>query len=804
VHWLAFGWHELMIAGKRKNGIAVLLLAILCGFGLCCAAAEKPPRPRELNPPNRPNRPIAAAPQSDVGLSREIWIGLRQDGQPGEGTLASPFNGTGPGFDAKMIELMQGNAQNLIIHLLPGVFETSGAPTWHPLTGWKIRGAGMDLTTVRYIARSDRYAFAVITTHTFSEADNVEVSHLTVDCNHNPGNSNVVYGIILSGGGNYMHHVKAINGNGIQSANIEWFGLVVFTALEHTNTSGNVIEDCEVSGFKGTYATALGIGATADFGGRNLAQGVCRRNRVLDMIGTGVPRLSLHAYGTSGAKGMVIEDNVAIRCEVSLNIDTGTVFDSIIRGNVFLGCKGVGMLLTGRNMDNLTVEDNLIEMDPATAQAAIVCSDNGGQLKVKNFKIRNNVIRSMNDRFSYYGGLTLYLTPESAATFLITGNRIDGALGNFLSEGNRVRFFDNTDFSGNPITLIPGLGGAQQIHLPYGEGGTLLLNRGNAYLIAEVGADPLANGTNLIQAYARAKAMTPHGQPLSGTNRATVFLYPGKYLLADSALVLDTPFVDLIGLGNARATRLESEGNTVVQSADDVALENLTFHCSSAAIPTFGPQDKAAYGPSDNLSRSVLKNCTFSAANNGWSMRLGVTYAGSYNHCTSGPRGWGGPGNFSGNAVDCQAGEFSFGSGGTFTGAATNCSAGSASFGGGSTGGFHGFAKRCTAGQNSFGGSGQMIDCEVTGAINPAVLTTGRLADCRIGPAPGNQSAILIGPGATLYNCTVLANPAGTGFSIDAPNSVTARVTHCRLNHGLHNVINAIAQPFNVNDPNLE
>jgi hypothetical protein len=185
-------------------------------------------------------------------------------------------------------------------------------------------------------------------------------------------------------------------------------------------------------------------------------------------------------------------------------------------------------------------------------------------------------------------------------------------------------------------------------------------------------------------------------------------------------------------------------------------------------------------------------------------MRLGINHAGSYEHCTSGPRSWGGPGHFTGRAVDCQAGDFSFGSGGTFTGAATNCAAGSSSFGGGGSGGFHGIAKNCTSGPDSFGGSGQMIGCEVTGAINSAVLTTGRLVDCRIGPTLGNQSAIFIGAGATLYNCTIVANPAGAGYSIDAPNSVNARVTHCRLNRGMRNVINAIAQPFNVNDPNVE
>jgi hypothetical protein len=342
------------------------------------------------------------------------------------------------------------------------------------------------------------------------------------------------------------------------------------------------------------------------------------------------------------------------------------------------------------------------------------------------------------------------------------------------------------------------------VSLPQGETGTLLLNKANAYLIAEVGPDALANGTNLVRAYARAKAVTPHGQSLSSTNRATVFLFPATYLLADSALALDTPYVDLIGVGNAQATRLESDGNALVQLADDVTIEHLVLHCSSRLAPTLSPQDKAAYAPADNLAKTGIRHCRFEASHGGWGMRLRITYAGLYVGCTAGPRGWGGPGNFNGRATDCGAGDYSFGAGGLCSGFATNCTAGLGSFGGSAAGGFHGVAKNCQAGHDSFGGSGTMIGCDVSGALGAAVLTTGRLSDCRIGPAPGNPPSILVGPGARLYNCTVLANPGGSGYSIEAQVSTLIRAAHCRLNHGMHNVINTIAQPSNVDDPSLE
>jgi hypothetical protein len=454
----------------------------------------------------------------------------------------------------------------------------------------------------------------------------------------------------------------------------------------------------------------------------------------------------------------------------------------------------------GRAADNVIIEHNFIEIDPTVRDAAITCSDGGGIVKITGLKIRDNVIRATDGRFGVGGGLGLFLTPENAASCLVTGNRIDAVLRSAIGDSRRAVFFDNTDFTGRPLVTADGLMG-NQVTLPVGEAGTLLLNRGGAHVIAEGSAEPCVSGTNLLRAYQQAKAMRPHGQPLGSTNRATVFLFPGRYALPDSALVLDTAGVDLIGLGHAQAVRLESEGNTLVQTAGDVVLENLTLHCSASAVPGFPPQDKAAYAPADNLTKTVVRHCIFSASNHGWSMRVGVTYAGEYEGCVAGPHSWGSSGGFSGLARNCRAGAYSFGAGGTFTGSATDCTAGPGSFGGG---GFHGTAKGCTAGDGSFGGSGVLLACQVSGAINATVATTGKLTDCRIGPAPGDLPAVVLGPGATLYNCTLLANPNGQGYAIDAPASVVVRVAHCRLNRGVRNIVNAIAQPFNVEDPNLD
>ena len=90
----------------------------------------------------------------------------------------------------------------------------------------------------------------------------------------------------------------------------------------------------------------------------------------------------------------------------------------------------------------------------------------------------------------------------------------------------------------------------------------------------------------MLEKYYEAKALTPNGQPLSNSNRAAVFVPPGRYDLGTAVLVLDTEFVDLVGLSSARENQWilgESNGRgtgVVVQTANDVHIENLTVECA--------------------------------------------------------------------------------------------------------------------------------------------------------------------------------------------------------------------------------
>ena len=777
--------------GRWRLGVFVLGVMLLGCGRLDAAGRLKGPKGGVEGPA------LALTTEEMLGVEREIWISLRTDEAPGEGTLASPFNGTGTRLDALLRDLsVVRQVTNITVHFLPGIYETQGVLQWHPRGGWKIRGAGIDVTTLKLVNVSNN-VYAVI--HTLHDVwDDVEVSDLTVDCNYSATNPNYAGAVILTGSNHMIRRVKAIHAFG--EPPIENFTLAIGIG-KSGRSEGNVIESCEVSNFAGYYCSAIAMGGGTEVFNSRYIEGTMRHNKVYDLHNPTGESTGI-AYGGGALENVLIEGNISRNCDLAFNADTGRCRNLTIRGNRFQQCRVLGISLRGRELDNVVVENNFIEMDPASRGWAMVCDDSGGVSKLTQFKIMNNVIRSDGGLLSSAGGLAVSLSRDGS--FLVSGNRVEAGLQNqFFGEG--IRLFDNTDFQGNPLSAP--LGAGRPVELPRGIAGTLLLDRSAAHVTVQAGDDPVGNGVKLLGAYREAAAMTPHGRPASATNRVSLLIYPGRYRLRDGDFQVTAPFVDLVGVGHPESIRLESEGNTLVQSVGHVHLENLTLHCASTMATGLNDQARAAYFPASGLKGVVIRNCRFSASGQGWSMRLGVEYAGTYEQCRAGPRSFGSLGIFSGQAMNTGAGDWSFASGGLFSGAATNCIAGRASFGGATLvagGGFHGVARSCASGDDSFGGSGWMIDCDVTGAVSAAVPMTGRMEDCRIGPAPGNQPAVWVGPGATLYNCTLLANPQGTAYSIDASTPVAAKVSHCRMNHGLNNVLNTIAQPLNVDDPNID
>lgn len=375
---------------------------------------------------------------------------------------------------------------------------------------------------------------------------------------------------------------------------------------------------------------------------------------------------------------------------------------------------------------------------------------------------------------------------------------------------------------------------------------------GAAYVTPESGNDPLVNGTNLLQAYQTAKALTPHGAPLSATNRVVVVVPPGLYDLGAAQLSLDTEFVDVIGLTTNRESQRiigTSSGaftGVLGQSADNVRIENLFVECvgeTDGSAFTIG--DPAAYFPNSNLPNTIVKNCRFEGnefnpnSAYSWGTRLEVTYSGTYENvvggfrlfdgsvasgtfinCSGGTFSFASGGTASGTFIDCTAtdesfarsgiasgvfincksGDTSFGAFGTASGTFKNCEAGTFSFGGGTSGAAgtaNGTFIDCIGGSNSFGGGlggnslgAKLSNCQMTGAAWIATFT-GRMENCRWF---GTAGSIILGAEARIYGSTIIG--------VVNLNNTAAGVTQTRsrgFSNAANNVFGATnAAAFNI------
>ena len=121
--------------------------------------------------------------QPEAARPREVWVAVRDDGQPGAGTVTDPFDaGTVEKLNALFERFGAEFGENLTIHFGPGVFE--GDRRWEPRSNWKIRGAGMDITILR--TRADPMATETVGFRAGGYTGGpvgVEVSDMTFDFN---------------------------------------------------------------------------------------------------------------------------------------------------------------------------------------------------------------------------------------------------------------------------------------------------------------------------------------------------------------------------------------------------------------------------------------------------------------------------------------------------------------------------------------------------------------------------------------------------------------------------------------------
>jgi hypothetical protein len=340
--------------------------------------------------------------------------------------------------------------------------------------------------------------------------------------------------------------------------------------------------------------------------------------------------------------------------------------------------------------------------------------------------------------------------------------------------------------------------------------------QGAKYVIVAEGTNDLERGSNLQAAYSTATTLGP-----TASNRVVVLVPPGSYNLGATSLVMNTSYVDLIGLvpaqmtskqvftDSAGITRTKTVANvqcpvliyssgsagTLKQNVDYVRIESLILNNTSSGL---------AYNPSVYGTNTVLRHVSISSM-------YDLDYDGEYIDCVGGDSSFSYDGNANGTFIDCVAGDSSFSGNNVASGTFIGCTGGDACFGGWNVasgtfidcvGGDYTFGANnyasgtfigCVGGLDSLGGngaeaSGTFIEC--TGAENsfggPGGLASGTFIHCVGGTGSFGEVS------GTFTDCVGGTNSFGT---LDS----TAKLQHCQGDPGSFGRFNMASQDFNYN-----
>ena len=208
---------------------------------------------------------------------------------------------------------------------------------------------------------------------------------------------------------------------------------------------------------------------------------------------------------------------------------------------------------------------------------------------------------------------------------------------------------------------------------------------GTQYVYVEANGSPIANSTELQNAYITAQGMSP-----SVTNRITIIAAPGNYNFTVSNFLMNTDYIDFVSLdGNASVVFI---GATVEVSALETFIKGVDV----------GLQPFLIVSP---LFSGKIENCVGGAQSFAGG---GSTSNGEFIDCTGGDDSFGGGGGIAnGMYINCTGGDGAFGgNGGVASGTFINCTGGLKCFAEGAAGLASGRFTSCTGGDDSFGGAG--------------------------------------------------------------------------------------------------
>lgn len=407
-------------------------------------------------------RLLGEKPIIDTTPRREIWIGKRDDNQTGTGSQSDPFDGsTQAKFDAILRPLR--NTANVTVNILPGTYETHGnwkyvpglrdSPDdgWHMSTGWRVRGSGMDKTTLVLSALflSDGVNQGSVISGFSDEPKGsfMEISDLTVDGNWDKfsGTRSIGCASLRGLSHNRISRVRGIRCGSNAGENFP----IAIASTSAADSIDNVIEDSVIEKSRGTAQTAFVIAHNNNNGHLVEGQlphidGLMQGNRA--DLSESDAQFANNSFGGWGMRNVVLFNNQSVGADYGINIDSIDNRGVVISDNQLLSNRRYGIVVGGGGVyDSFLIQDNTISIQ-AGVQGILF---NG---RVTKAVVRRNEIRNA---VGYVGGVAISDANFTNDENQFTDNRIDAVLSTRL---NPTSFgSNNTDLAGRPLPLFPTL-----------------------------------------------------------------------------------------------------------------------------------------------------------------------------------------------------------------------------------------------------------------------------------------------------------------------------------------------------------
>jgi hypothetical protein len=381
---------------------------------------------------------------AETWFTNEVWISPVIQTNGGNGTLDYPYDGsTQAKFDAVMGNLLP----NTTIHLLAGTYMTSGNNSvggYQLKSGQKVLGSGIDVTIIQLVPRTVRGGDGtyVLASYSYAACSNIEVCDLTCDCNYTSGTSETYHGVVLCGTQNAIRRVKVIHQASF-GGHPEAFGIELANCYLPDST-GNIIEECEVSQYKGAETGGTISAITICQG-----SGIMRNNRVYLSPSSG------GAFNNSWTHDLLIEGNYVDGASCGVYGDTGGSTNMIIVHNTFKNC-GLGVNFQNNTTDpsgfvrqNITIAFNNIILADGNS-FGILLNNSGPPGCDTNFMIIGNTF-SLKDQGT---GTAYAFNIQNVSGLVCANNRIDASMTNYFSGCTGVNIYNNYDLIGNFLTNL--------------------------------------------------------------------------------------------------------------------------------------------------------------------------------------------------------------------------------------------------------------------------------------------------------------------------------------------------------------